>query len=566
MKLGKLLGALRADQRGNVLMIFGFSLIPMVFATGMGIDYARAMKSQTKLNAAADAAALSAVSQAMMTKSNNEACSTARDMFEAQANGLSGVVVDWAQLEITIRDGNGAILDCGDTSNPAVGAQASQSRTVTVSYSATSSNAFAGILGMATLPLSGASDTYASVAPNINFYIALDTSLSMALPTTKDGIDDMYKATGCTFACHSNKLEIYVQNGTGHINRLIADSTRFDLNKGNYGTGSVNGPCTQWGYGGYCTKHTIYNYTKIDSTGRYVFDDKPANGAPETCKVDNFDKCVYNPTPSTQGTYADSYWYALNKGIRLRVTDQKFAVQDLMDLAATYSQTNEAVYQAALYTFDHANHGTQGVTRVSALNSNLSAVKAAAENANLTILNDIDGNGCPKTGCSGSNTYLYTSFKSIMTAVSPGGAFPIPNPGNGTKTAGDTPQAFLFLVTDGMSDEFICNASNSCTSGRTRSAMQEAQIAQCNALKNRKVKVAILYTEYTYESIQEDELGQRTLAKNAIQGLNGQKSIEQALTECASPGLMYKVKTDESISNALQSLFSKALAAARIIR
>jgi hypothetical protein len=116
-----------------------------------------------------------------------------------------------------------------------------------------------------------------------------------------------------------------------------------------------------------------------------------------------------------------------------------------------------------------------------------------------------------------------------------------------------------------MSDEFICNASNVCTSGRTRSAMQEAQIAQCNALKNRKVKIAILYTEYTYESIEEDEVGQREIARRAIQG-DGQKSIAQALTECASPGLMYTVRTNESISNALQALFSKALASARIIQ
>src|SRR5690606_25027342 len=59
MRIGKMLRSLLADQRGNVLMIFGFSLVPMVFATVMGIDYARAMTAQTKLNAAADAAALS---------------------------------------------------------------------------------------------------------------------------------------------------------------------------------------------------------------------------------------------------------------------------------------------------------------------------------------------------------------------------------------------------------------------------------------------------------------------------------------------------------------------------
>jgi hypothetical protein len=346
------------------------------------------------------------------------------------------------------------------------------------------------------------------------------------------------------------------------MNRLIVDSVLFGLNKGNYGTGSVTqNVCTQRDWRDDCLRWEAkaYTYTKIDSTGRYVFDDKPfASGTPASCNVGNRDKCVYNPSSLDEGTFADSYWYALNKGIRLRVTDQKFAVQDLMELADTYSDANEAIYQAALYTFDHKSHGNQGLARIAPLSPDLPAVSSAANNANLTIINDKAGGGCPRTGCTGSNQYLFTSFQSVMTAFSPGGAYPIPNPGNGTKTAGDRPQAFLFLVTDGMSDENI-------GSGRTRAAMQQAQINQCNALKARNIKIAILYTEYTYESIKDDEPGQREIVRKAIQGV-GQKSVEQALTECASPGLMYTVKTDESISNALQSLFSKALAAARIIQ
>src|SRR5687767_14276509 len=92
-KISKTLRSLRADQHGNVMMMFGFALIPMMFATGMGIDYARAMKAQTKLNAAADAAALLAVSQTMMLQSDKAACDRAREMFLAQATGMSGVTL-----------------------------------------------------------------------------------------------------------------------------------------------------------------------------------------------------------------------------------------------------------------------------------------------------------------------------------------------------------------------------------------------------------------------------------------------------------------------------------------
>lgn len=561
------------DQRGNVLMFYGFAVIPLTFSVGMGIDYARAMKTQTKLNAAADAAALNSVSQTMMVQSTTSACDSARALFEAQSADIADVEID--SVTYAIKKSDGTEIGCENITDDAPPVD---KRYVTVAYSARSTNLFGGILGWPTLTINGSSGTYASVAPDIDFYIALDTSASMALPTTTAGITALQGATGCAFACHSNKLEAYVKSGTGHINRHIADSTLMGIVRGNYGTGSVTlktSKCQQ-SKNGKCTSYDkAYSYTRIDPSGRYVFDNKPTDevSVPASCKVNNLDKCVYNPNPATQGVYADSYWYALNKGIRLRVDDQKSAVQDLMELAERYARENKAEYRAALFKFDHANHGVKnvGVARLADIDDGLAAVSAASATADLSILNDLytgngsNGNGCPLTGCTSSNRYLYTSFKSILTALSTGGYYAIPNPGNGTKAPGDTAKAFLFLITDGMSDEYICNSSNVCTSGRTRSAMQDAQIAQCNALKARDIKVAILYTEYTYESIKNDEASQRTIAERAIKGLNGQKSIAQALTECASPGLMYTVRTDESISNALQALFSKALASARII-
>ena len=56
-----LLRRLRDNRRGNVLIIMGFATIPLTFATGMTIDYSQAARLQTKLDTAADAAALAAV-------------------------------------------------------------------------------------------------------------------------------------------------------------------------------------------------------------------------------------------------------------------------------------------------------------------------------------------------------------------------------------------------------------------------------------------------------------------------------------------------------------------------
>ena len=87
------------------LMIMGFAIIPITFSTGMVIDYSRAARLHTKLNAAADAAALSAVTETMMKKVNGEACDMARAMFVTQSKNVSGLIMNprsRKQLTITV--------------------------------------------------------------------------------------------------------------------------------------------------------------------------------------------------------------------------------------------------------------------------------------------------------------------------------------------------------------------------------------------------------------------------------------------------------------------------------
>ena len=60
----------------------------------------------------------------------------------------------------------------------------------------------------------------------------------------------------------------------------------------------------------------------------------------------------------------------------------------------------------------------------------------------------------------------------------------LPTPGNGTNAAGDTPQEVLFFVTDGMEDE-----------GKPR-VMSVMNPAWCTTIKNRGIRIAVLYTTY----------------------------------------------------------------------
>lgn len=60
--LSCLLHRFRRDNKGATVMIFGLTLIPIVFGIGMAIDYGRAITAKTRLASAIDSAALAAAS------------------------------------------------------------------------------------------------------------------------------------------------------------------------------------------------------------------------------------------------------------------------------------------------------------------------------------------------------------------------------------------------------------------------------------------------------------------------------------------------------------------------
>src|SRR5438132_9509119 len=67
MSLHRLIRSVRRigrDKRGNVTMTFALSLLPAIGLAGAGVDYSRASRIRTMLQAAADAAAVGSISKA----------------------------------------------------------------------------------------------------------------------------------------------------------------------------------------------------------------------------------------------------------------------------------------------------------------------------------------------------------------------------------------------------------------------------------------------------------------------------------------------------------------------
>ena len=126
------------DKRAGVAIMFAMSLIPLTLLTGMTVDYTRASLRQSQINAAADSAALLAVTPKMMAQSDQALITAATNAFNAEVALIPGINYSPSSLSVTVND---------------VGL----SRTVTISYSAQSQNAFGNILGQQTINFTGTS-------------------------------------------------------------------------------------------------------------------------------------------------------------------------------------------------------------------------------------------------------------------------------------------------------------------------------------------------------------------------------------------------------------------------
>jgi len=430
-------------KRGNVAIITALAAIPMCLLAGSGIDYGTAVDRQSQLNAIADAAALAAVTPAMMSQSTTQAQTAAQNTFNAQAAAVSNI--NWANGQLTV-----TVTTSG------------AKRTATVSYATTYNTYFPTLLGKTTIALSGSSSATGGMAPNIDFYLLLDDSPSMAIAATQAGINTMVSKTssqgGCAFGCHQS-------------------------NPAKDNLGNPNGE--------------------------------------------------------------DNYALARNLGVTLRIDLLNQASQNLMDTAQTTENTKNAKYRMAIYAFDYQVNSLQTLT------SNLATAKASA--ANLSLLQVYSNNFLTSTK---NNNDEDTDYDTAMSTINSA----MPNPGSGTNNAGDTPQEVLFFVTDGVEDECMSPALNAYNGGGCRQQyLMNSNTDWCSKIKNRGIRIAILYTEYL------------PLPTNAwYMNFNGagagissfQANIGNQLQSCASPGLYTKVNTGGDVSAALQQLFAAAVQSA----
>lgn len=172
-----------AAQGGNVALTFAIAIIPICCFAGAAIDYSDANWVKSKLDAAADAAAISAVAQASLALTTNEAETTAINLFNANASSVVRTKIK--SIAVKVQDGKNG-------------------RTAVVKYTAKVSTAIMGLVGINKITLHGTSSAAAGIPPYADFYLLLDNSPSMGVGATTSDIDTMVANTSdqCAFACH----------------------------------------------------------------------------------------------------------------------------------------------------------------------------------------------------------------------------------------------------------------------------------------------------------------------------------------------------------------------------
>ncbi|WP_315735230.1 MULTISPECIES: TadE/TadG family type IV pilus assembly protein [unclassified Bradyrhizobium] len=254
------------------------------------------------------------------------------------------------------------------------------------------------------------------------------------------------------------------------------------------------------------------------------------------------DKCAF-----ACHDYNDSnnyYNLAKTLNVTTRIDVLRSATQQLMDTAQqTQTYTNQ--FRMAIYDFGAASK-TIGLRALFSLSSSLSSAKSAAGNIDLM-------------GVYGNNDSYTADKDTPFTTVFPAINNEISTPGDGTT---GSPLKYLFFVSDGVADESNAACLKPKASGnRCQSPINPAL---CTTLKNRGIKIAVLYTTYLQLPTNSWYMSWIDPFNKGPFGPSPNSEIAQKMQACASDGFYFEVSPTQGIAEAMKALFQKAVADARI--
>ena len=229
-----------------------------------------------------------------------------------------------------------------------------------------------------------------------------------------------------------------------------------------------------------------------------------------------------------------NYFVAKTNGIAIRIDVVAKAVKALTD-EAERQQSYANQFRMAAYTFGETAQDVK-LLKVAELTADLSKVKTGTQDIKLMSI-----------PYQGYNNDQQTSFDSALTKINA----EISAPGTGTTSA--NPEKVVFFVSDGVGDS---NKPKGCTKKLTGTRCQEPiDTTYCQALKDRGIKIAVLYTTYL-------PLPNNGWYNSWIKPF--QSEIGTRMEACASPGFYFEVSPTQGIETAMKALFNKVIRTPRL--
>jgi Flp pilus assembly protein TadG len=546
-RLIALLSRFRRDNKANIAVIFALSVLPIATAIGCATDYTNATRIKAKMQAAADAAAVASVSinsasyiQATTMTSNGPVSAGTNELdniFKGNVRNFSSLYQQLALNTETVTK-TGANL------------------TSVISFSAQVPVTFMKLIGWTTMTIGGSSTATSSLPLYLDFYLLLDVSGSMGLPSTAaeavrmQSINpDNYSQypTGCTIACHFAQPPLSpLPNTSG---QQLSKSACIDPKAnqpypqnytqtqkyatGNYCLGYDISRISQVAYAKVLSNHggslPTYKYTQVSSSTPVA---QPTAFYSVSASFPN--DPVFAPVSNCPTAGTDSC-------IQLRLDAVGYAVTQLLQTANNVEKiTNQ--FRIGLYPYIQSLYTTYAPLTTSIGTS--SSINTAA--ANLATL--LDSNTNSNLGSGGTNQDAALSgVNSLITSVGDGSA--------SNKTL-----PYVFMVTDGAVTPQTKGVPFGGWSGSNHDTVIANPDTNCTALKRKGITVSILYIPFQPISpVNTSFAGDEDDAAN-----NNIPNIPGSLQACASPGFFYTANTPQDITDALNQMFNHALVVAHM--
>ncbi len=241
------------------------------------------------------------------------------------------------------------------------------------------------------------------------------------------------------------------------------------------------------------------------------------------------------------------YKLAKSLGVTTRIDVLRTATQQLMDTAKS-TRSFSKQFRMAIYTFgDSAKK--PGLSTIQSLTSNLTKAKDAAAAIDLMTV--------PYQNYAGDTD---TDFDDVLKDIEK----EVPKPGDGTTSS--KPLKYVFFVSDGVGDrvdgspgcpEPVTTSTDPQTGKSYKRCQEPLDVELCDKIKKNGVKIAVLYT--TYLPLPTNGWYNSWIAPFA-------SKIAANMQSCASPGLYFEVGPNQGISEAMNALFQKAVAQARLTK